>query len=194
MEVTINPSAPMQPKGGDLARLVGEMSRGDERALEQLYDATVGKLYALASSILRRVEDAEEVVCATYTHAWANSSSYNLSRGSVLGWLLMLCRSRALDRLRQLRLAGVAVDVAVLGDMQAENAQPDDLLSFMQQNSRVRAALAGLAPDRRQLVSLAFFTGMSHQEIAAATGIPLGTVKSHLRRALVQLRDELESP
>lgn len=184
----------MQPKADELARLVGEMSRGDERALEQLYDATVGKLYALASSILRRVEDAEEVVCATYAHAWINSSSYNTGRGSVLGWLLMLCRSRAIDRLRQLRLAGVEVDVSALCDMQAENDQPDDLLSFMQQNGRVRAALSKLTPERRQLISLAFFTGMSHQEIAAATGIPLGTVKSHLRRALAQLRDELESP
>jgi RNA polymerase sigma factor (sigma-70 family) len=177
----------------DLAGLVARMSRGDERALEQLYEATVGKLYALAASILRRIEDAEEVVCATYTHAWANAASYNVDRGSVLGWLLMLCRSRALDRLRQLRLAGIEVDISVLAHMHAEDAQPDDLISSMQQQGRVRAALAKLDPDRRQLISLAFFTGMSHQDIAETTGMPLGTVKSHVRRALVQLRDELES-
>lgn len=177
-----------------LEPLIVAMRGGDERALETLYDATVGKLYALATAILRGNEDAEEVVCATYAYAWANVSRFDAARANPLGWLLMLCRSRALDRLRQRRAAAPTVDVADIAESQADDgARPDELLSLMQEQSRVHAALSKLTPERRRLISLAFLQGMTHPEIAAATGLPLGTVKSHVRRALSQLRVELEA-
>lgn len=177
----------------ELAKLIEGMQRGDERALEDLYDATVGKLFALASAILRSAEDAEEVVCATYSYAWANAMRFDGARANALGWLLMLCRSRSLDRLRKRRAHGSAIDVAEIANFEAADAErPDDLLALMQQRSRVRAALATLSPERRKLVSLAFLEGLSHQEIASVSGLALGTVKSHVRRALVQLREELE--
>ena len=100
----------------DLAALVERMRSGQERALEELYDATVGKLYALASVILRSAEDAEEVVCETYAYAWANAARFDASRGNVLGWLLMLCRSRAIDRLRQRRATPNTLDMAALAE------------------------------------------------------------------------------
>ena len=178
----------------NLATLVEQMRIGQERALEELYDATVGKLYALASAILRSAEDTEEIVCETYAYAWANASRFDASRANALGWLLMLCRSRALDRLRQRRATANALDVAAM--RQADNSgadQPFDVLSLMQQRSKVHAALSQLTPERRHLVSLAFLQGLSHQEIADVTRLPLGTVKSHVRRALTQLREALEA-
>lgn len=178
---------------GELAKLIAGMQRGDERALEDLYDATVGKLFALASAILRSAEDAEEVVCATYSYAWANAARFDGARANALGWLLMLCRSRSLDRLRKRRVRGTAVDLAEIANLEAaDDERPDDLLALMQQRSRVRAALAMLSPERRKLVSLAFLEGLSHQEIANVSGLALGTVKSHVRRALGQLREALE--
>ena len=106
----------------------------------------------------------------------------------------MLCRSRALDRLRQRRTTANTIDVVGLRQSEGLNTdQPYDILSLMQQRSNVHAALAQLTPERRQLVSLAFLQGMSHQEIADATRLPLGTVKSHVRRALTQLREVLEA-
>jgi len=176
----------------DLAQLIGKMARGNERALEGLYDATVGKLYALALAILRSAEDAEEVVCMTYAYVWANASQYDDSRGNVLGWLLMLCRSRALDRLRQRHANIVAAGSRELESIAAEDNQPEDLLLLLQQRSRVSAALSALSAERRRLISLAFLQDLSHQQIAQATGMALGTVKSHLRRALAQLREQLE--
>lgn len=176
-----------------LVQLIEAMARGNERALEQLYDATVGKLYALASAILRSVEDAEEVVCATYAYAWANASRFDDVRGNVLGWLLMLCRSRALDRLRQRRAAQLPEGSTEIESIAGEDDQPDDLLALLQQRSRVRTAVAQLTPVRRRLIALAFLQDLSHQQIAERTGLALGTVKSHLRRALAQLREHLEA-
>ena len=178
----------------NLTALVERMRIGQERALEELYDATVGKLYALAAAILRSPEEAEEIVCETYAYAWANAARFDATRASALGWLLMLCRSRALDRCRQRRANGNALDVVASSEAAAGSTdQPYEILSLMQQRTRVHAALAQLTPERRQLVSLAFLHGMSHQEIAHATRLPLGTVKSHVRRALTQLRESLET-
>jgi RNA polymerase sigma-70 factor (ECF subfamily) len=178
----------------NLAVLVEQMRIGQERALEELYDATVGKLYALASAILRSAEDTEEIVCETYAYAWANASRFDASRANALGWLLMLCRSRALDRLRQRRASASALDVAAMRQADSSSAdQPFDVLSLIQQRSKVHAALSQLTPERRHLVSLAFLQGLSHQEIADVTQMPLGTVKSHVRRALTQLREALEA-
>jgi RNA polymerase sigma-70 factor (ECF subfamily) len=176
----------------NLTALIERMRVGQERALEELYDATVGKLYALASAILRSAEDTEEIVCETYAYAWANASRFDASRANALGWLLMLCRSRALDRLRQRRAATNALDVAAMREAGGANPdQPFDILSLMQQRSTVHAALSQLTPERH-LISLAFLQGLSHQEIADVTQLPLGTVKSHVRRALTQLREALE--
>src|SRR5262245_10596673 len=97
-----------------LATLVERMRSGQEKALEELYEATVGKLYALASAILRSAEDAEEIVCETYAYVWANAARFDAGRANVLGWLLMLCRSRALDRLRQRRAAANALEVVAM--------------------------------------------------------------------------------
>lgn len=177
----------------DLTPFIEGMRSGNERALEALYDATVGKLYALASALLRSVEDAEEVVCETYAYAWANAVRYDAGRANVLGWLLMLCRSRALDRLRQRRAGITTVDMAALEGVEADPAeQPYDILSLMQQRSTVYSALSKLTPQRRRLVALAFLRGLSHHQIAQVTGLPLGTIKSHVRRALAQLREALE--
>jgi RNA polymerase sigma-70 factor (ECF subfamily) len=192
---TISPEiAANEAMGNTLRSLIARMRQGDERALEELYDATVGKVFALAVAILHHKEDAEEVACSTYAHAWSHVGSYDTTRANPLGWLLMMCRSRALDRLRQRRAAGVTVDIDAITDTKADDhPRPEDLLSLLQQQSRVHAALAKLTPERRHLVSLAFLQGLSHPEIAAVTGLALGTVKSHLRRSLAQLRTDLEA-
>ena len=177
----------------ELVDLVEEMRQGEEKALEALYEATVGKLYGLACAIVRRVEDAEEVVCATYAHAWANAARYDRERSSVLGWLLMLCRSRALDLLRQRRAQNAMLEQVADDEDALSRDVPDELLDLVQERGRVREALESLSAERRELVSLAFLRDYTHAEIAAHTGLPLGTVKSHLRRALLQLREYLEA-
>ena len=176
-----------------LAFLIEDMRKGNEQALESLYDATVGKLYALASAILRHAQDAEDVVCATYAQAWESAAQYDPERANALGWLLMMCRSRALDQLRKRKLQAVPLADVRVSETDDNAVPPEDLLSLVQENSRVHAALATLSDERRRLVSLSFLRDLTHSEIAELTGMPLGTVKSHLRRALSQLRACLEA-
>jgi RNA polymerase sigma-70 factor (ECF subfamily) len=177
-----------------LEPLLRRMRCGDERALEALYDSTAGKMLAVARAIVRDENDAEEVICTTYAYVWAHAARYEAGRASVLGWLTMLCRSRALDLRRQRRAQSAARTQTDLAELLDEGAGPDDLLGLVQEHSQVHAALSSLNAQRRRLVSMAFLHGLSHPEIAAATGLPLGTVKSEIRRALAQLRERLEAP
>jgi RNA polymerase sigma-70 factor (ECF subfamily) len=173
-----------------LALLIEGISAGNESALEAVYEVTVGKLYALACAILRNTHDAEDVVCATYAQAWESANQFDQARGTALAWLVMICRSRALDLLRRRRAQSLRE--AWQDSPEVDEVGADDLIDLMQQRSRVHEALARLTTERRHLVSLAFLRDLTHQEIAQATGLPLGTVKSHLRRAFAQLREHLE--
>lgn len=177
-----------------LESLVGAMAAGDDAALSVLYQHTVAQVFAIARGVLRSKEDAEEIVCDVYTHAWQRASSFDAGRGSVMAWLAVMARNRALDRLRQRR------DLVSLDDersdadgapLMIDASGPEQDLARSQSGSAVHRALKSLTPQRRQLLSLAFFQGLSHQEIADAVGLPLGTVKSHVRRALAALQCQL---
>jgi RNA polymerase sigma-70 factor (ECF subfamily) len=172
----------------DLVELLGAVKLRDEAALSKLYDATASRVQGLARTILSNAADAEEVVGDTYLQAWNSAAHFDPARGSVVAWLLMMCRSRALDLLRQRRSRALVEGAAPGFAEEAEAAAPEDLLRQVQVGQAVHRALGGLTPLRRQLLALAFFRGMSHQEIAAAARLPVGTVKSHLRRSLQGLR------
>jgi len=173
-------------------RTVRAMCQGDQAALAELYDGTVSRVYSLALRMLRNPADAEEITCDTYTQAWASAMRFDPTRGTVLAWLLTICRSRALDRLRQQRTAASQTGIDALEDVPDESRQPEELLALLQEGTRVHRAMAELPAVAQQLVGLAFLQGLSHQEITEATGIPLGTVKSHIRRALARLRESLD--
>jgi len=174
--------------------LLRRIREGDQRALQKLYDSTGGSVYALARAILRNSEDAKEVVCDTYAQAWRQSERFDAERSSPIGWLLMMCRTRALDRLRQ-NSGRRSLIVRILSstcEIADDAPAPDELLSLFQSNSRIQQAMKALSPKRLQLIGLAFFEGLTFSEVADRTGMPLGTVKSHIRRALLELRHELQ--
>lgn len=170
-----------------IARIV----RQDEHALAELYDALAGRVYGLALRITRQVQTAEEVTEDAFWQVWRQAPRFDPTRGSVLSWILTIARSRALDALRR-RDPAEALDERCLADLEA-GSNPQDLLQAVQQHHRLHAALAGLDALPRQLLALAFFRGLSHEEIACQMQLPLGTVKSHIRRALLRLRELLGS-
>jgi RNA polymerase sigma factor (sigma-70 family) len=169
------------------------MARGDEQALGSFYDATLSRSYALALRIVRDREAAEDVVAETYLQVWREAQRYDSTRGNALAWLLTICRSRALDYLRRLEPVEFHAEPDSLPGADVPRAvATEDLVSALQEGHRVREAVAQLPPVQRQLLALAFFRGLSHQEIAEHSGLPLGTVKSHIRKAQEALRLVLE--
>jgi RNA polymerase sigma-70 factor (ECF subfamily) len=172
-----------------LQGLIARIVDGDQSALDQLYESLVGQVYGLALRILNLSPLAEEAVQDTFWQVWRQAPRFDADRGSVKTWVLTITRSRALDMLRRIEPNEVELDPETQDLIQAtDHNSPQDLLSAIQQDHRLHKALVSLDPVPRQLVSLAFFRGLSHDEIAGHTGLPLGTVKSHIRKSLNQLR------
>ena len=173
--------------------LVERIVARDERALAALYDSAGARVYGLALRIVRSAAMAEEVLEDTFWQVWRQAPRFDAARGPVIGWVLAIARSRAIDALR--RDARHRHDALPDDDQQApwggESIGALDLLEATRGSAQVHAALALLDPRARQLVALAFFRGLTHEDIAAQSQLPLGTVKSLIRRALLQLRQHL---
>ena len=169
---------------------IARMACGEESGMGLLYDGTLGHVHGLALRVTRDQDAAEDVVAETYLQAWQQAGRYDAERGTPLAWLLNMTRSRALDFLRR-RGAVMNVDEAPSGvalEQAMTTADPLSLVMALQRDERLHIAIASLSPVAQRLLGLAFFRGLSHGEIAALTGLPLGTVKSHLRRAQDSLR------
>ncbi len=169
--------------------LVAAIARGDSAALAALYDRHAALLLAVAARILGP-HAAEDLVHDVLVEAWQRAATYDPARGSVRAWLLLRLRSRALDRCRRnQRRPSEPIDRA------AELGDPDvpDPLNRLEQ-ARARDALGALTPNQREILELAYFTGMTMAEIAEHLGIPIGTVKSRTSAALGRLREALQAP
>jgi RNA polymerase sigma factor (sigma-70 family) len=176
---------------------LGRVVRQDEAALADLYRATIGRVYGLALRIVRNPELAEEVAEDTFWQVWRQAPRFDPKRGTALAWVLTMARSRAIDALRARQRAQVdTVSAEVLGETldtlreagDTPDNNPHDLLQAMQGHQQLHRALEQLEAIPRQMIALAFFRGLTHEEISGHTGLPLGTVKSHIRRALNVLR------
>ncbi|MBS1212237.1 MAG: polymerase subunit sigma-24 [Proteobacteria bacterium] len=180
------------PDEQSLTEWISRVVDRDQEALAALYDTLVGQVYGLALRIVRRSTLAEEVVQDTFWQIWRQAPRFDPVRGSALAWIMTIARSRALDAVRRIDPQECELEPeTVEGIADPETEAPVDLLSAAQQGHRLHSALAALDSVPRQLLSLAFFRGFSHDEIAECTGLPLGTVKSHIRRALMTLRQLL---
>jgi len=171
--------------------LLQGMAAGDEKAMSDFYDATLSKVYGLALRILGDSANAEEVVTDVYYEAWNKAASYDRARGRPITWLLTICRSRAIDEYRRESAESRKLQAAASDDNQQAGIDPDRMLEAVEEGHAVHSLLAGIAPKDRQLIALAFFRGFNHQQIAGFTGMPLGTVKSRIRRALQSLGESL---
>lgn len=175
-----------------LITLLERIADRDEKALADFYEATLSRVYAVALRIMRETCAAEDVCEEVYMQVWETAKRYDAARGQPLAWLLTIARSRALDALRRQDDAELRANSdELIAEHADEGGDPIDLLSATQQSSAVHAAVATLAPQARQLISLAFFRGMSHSEIADHCKMPLGTVKTIIRRALEDMRNAL---
>jgi RNA polymerase sigma-70 factor, ECF subfamily len=170
--------------------LMARLADGDEGALAELYDHLSARVYALALRMLESPEEAEEVLQDTFLKVYRKAASYRPERGSPRAFLYTIARNEALSRLRARTSRPARADGWDVHSPGAKlsAANADDPLTRVM----LERALEKLDRDEVKLLQLAFFDGYSHAELAELNGLPLGTVKSKLRRALAQLRGYLE--
>lgn len=168
----------------------------DEAALAALYRSLCGRVYRQALRLTRDTGTAEEVVEDVFWQVWRQAPRFDAARGPVVAWVLQICRSRSIDALRAAGRnplhSALDIDSPTADPLASDDADPLSRLDQSQLAEQIESALRALDPLRRQLVSLAFLRGYSQAEIADQTGLPLGTVKSHLRRALATMKNLIE--
>jgi RNA polymerase sigma-70 factor (ECF subfamily) len=168
--------------------LVAEMAAGGQGALRALNQRYGYAIAVVAERILANKADAEEVAADVLWQAWRDASRFDRSRGSVGAWLMMIARSRAIDRLRSRKARERPdEDVEALGHAD----DPSGEIHGAERKRKVAAVLAELKDGEREVLELAYFSDLSQSEIAQRTGLPLGTVKSRMRAAMIKLRDAL---
>jgi RNA polymerase sigma-70 factor (ECF subfamily) len=176
-------------------RSLQRVAAGDAGGLGALYDRHGRSVYSLALRILGDEGDAEEVTQDVFAQAWRRAGQYDEARGSVAAWLLVMARTRAIDRFRarRVRPEGRVQDDAGLTLQQLPATSPDAASEMMaaERGVRVRRALEDLPFLQRVAIELAYFEGLSQREIAERLEQPLGTVKTRMRLGLLKLRDAL---
>ena len=171
--------------------IVQGMIERDEASLAALYELTLPKVYGLALKITRRHDLAEEVAEDTYMQAWQEATRFDSGRGPTMAWLMMICRSRAIDALRRLDQAESHAEPEILNPDLSGGNSPLDILLVLERESDMRIAMTTLSAVQRQLIALAFFKGYTHEEIAMQMCMPLGSVKSNIKRAQTKLKGAL---
>jgi RNA polymerase sigma-70 factor (ECF subfamily) len=169
--------------------LLARVARGEVEALRTLYDEHAPRAMAIATRILRSLEDAEDVVQETFVDLWRRAAQFDPSRGGAIAWVVTIARSRAIDRLRALATAGRATEEAAgEGDLAPTAFPPPHLEAERRRDrERVAQALGALPAEQRRTIELAYFEGLSQTEIASRTGSPLGTVKMRVKLAIAKL-------
>jgi RNA polymerase sigma-70 factor (ECF subfamily) len=171
--------------------LCGRFAAGDERALEQIYRRWSPIVFTLALRVLGDRGDAEDVTQKTFVSAWASRASYDPAKGRLSTWLVTITRRRIADTLEARRrvreLQEKLQQFAVADESSSSDIDLGDRLLLADEIDR-------LEPDAQRVVRLAFYDDLTHQQIATRLDMPLGTVKSHIRRSLTRLRDRLEVP
>jgi len=184
------PDTAASPIPDALERQLAEgFATSDAWTLRKVYDRYGTQVYRVALASLSNPSDAEEITQTVFVDAWRSRSTFDAGKGSLGGWLMAITKRRCIDRMRELERNRRDVAAATAGATnQRVVAEPDEVVDRVV----VADQLARLPQSQRAVLELAFYDDLTHSQIASVTGLPLGTVKSHLRRGLEQLRRRWE--
>lgn len=163
------------------------VARGQRESLRSVYDATSAKLFGVIVRLVRDREIAEDILQDVYVKVWQRAARYDPERASPITWLSTIARNTAIDHLRR---AGRKPETTTdeLPEIEDDAVPADEMLCSMEDNAALRRCMDELQPDHRRSIRLAFFDGMSHSQLSEQFGVPLGTLKSWIRRGLQSLK------
>lgn len=173
-----------------LIDLLGSLAAGDKAALAPLYKRTSAKLYGICLQLMRSESEAQDVLQDVYITVWKRAGSFDSSKASPITWLSVVARNKAIDRLRKERLQ--TVELGAASEVEDKRATAIEIIELREQSGRLSSCLEELDEKQRDAVRSAFFTGATYRELAERDSVPLGTMKSWIRRALLRLRECLE--
>lgn len=176
-----------------LASLLQRVSNGDASAFESLYRATSSKLFGVCLRVLPDRQEAEDVLQDVFVTIWRKASQFDASRASPITWLAMIARNRAIDRLRAAPASQRHAPIEFADSVADQGPTPIQGAEAADDASRLGTCLDQLEPKRRTLIRTAFFEGATYEELAERIGSPIGSVKSWIRRGLLQLRACLDT-
>ena len=187
-------SEPQLQRNAKLMELLARTALADQRAFAELYRLTSPHLYAQALRILRESGAAEEVLQESFVSVWHHAGSYVSAKSQPMTWLTSIVRNRCLDHLRRRELETVAIDDEEKGMTIAEEGpSPLELMLSGADARAVRGCVEALEAGQKQAIALAFYRGLSHSQLARHLKLPLGTVKSWVRRALERIKSCLDA-
>ena len=181
------------PDNDRLAALLAQCGLGDRKAFAELYEGTKSKLFAVSLRIVRERHIAEEVLQDSFVNIWNNAGKYAVVKSAPMTWMTAIVRNRSLDIVRRPRVEIADEDDFFAVTMEDPAPGPQDQLAAKHDQVKIKRCMKGLDGEQLQTISLAFFHGLSHSEVAIHLDRPLGTVKTHIRRGLQKLKGCLES-
>lgn len=175
-----------------LAINLSAVADGDREAFERVYRSTSGKLFGVCLRVLGDREEAEDVLQEVYTTVWGKAAQFDPARASAITWLAMIARNRAIDRLRAAPMSARQAPIELIDTVADPSPSPAGEAEAALRRTRLDHCMEQLEQRRRSLIRTAFFEGATYEELARRIGSPLGSVKSWIRRGLMQLRACLE--
>lgn len=190
--MSLSSATTLSPSDEELMQRVAD---SDERAFQTLYDRFSPPLFALLRQMLDDEKDAEDVLQEGFLYLWDRAKNFDPSRAKAFTWATVIFRHKAIDRIRsqsrRYRMTErAAVELPTL--LGSAPAQADDEATAQDQRSLLAKALLALPSEQRNLIECAFLKGLTHHSISESLGLPLGTVKTNIRRGLIRLRDILQ--
>jgi RNA polymerase sigma-70 factor (ECF subfamily) len=176
-------------------RLLEGIQNGDRKAFQALYDKYRGLVFATVIQVLHSPEDTEDTTQDIFTQFWSRSGLYNSQKGRFSSWLTTLAKNRAIDRIRsrdRRSKLNQGFQAETLMEKGWQAPLPSEETSMREMGLQARSAVMQLSDEQREAITMAYFDGLTQQEISTRTGTPLGTVKARIRRGLGRLRDLIE--
>jgi len=179
----------LETNATSLEALLAQVALGNRQAFDALYRGTANRLFGICLRVLAERSEAEDALQDVFTTVWRKASQFDATRASATAWLAMIARNKAIDRLRSMPARQTRASLALAEDLEDPGASPPQQAQAATDRAQLETCLERLEPRRRSLIRAAFFDGLTYEELATRIQTPLGTIKSWIRRGLIQLRE-----